>query len=440
MSDALSALSGITSGVPVLGSLGSLVASQLSIASWRGVPFYMLSDDSEAGQRVIKFLFPGRAAADFRWLGPEDGDMHVDGLLIGSDCVRQAARMRAVCQQDGKGTLVHPWWGSFDAVLTEKARFGVSERELGLVHFSAVFQRYQPPIAASPDWFGRLQDQVDGLMAQATSLLGDVFSALDGPLAAYSFATGLLQTASTLWDGLGIGAGGSAAQTAVAPAAAALADTAPVLDSTFPGVVAALLAAPALALATASQVQAVAAVGPGPLADASTAAVDPADAAAALLSVTTGLAAPATAATAGQLIALAAQMQTVAQAAAVGATIPFTSVPDAQAWQEQIDGALGTIQAQASTLARAAPLSAGAAWRTIADTRSAANADILARLVNLPELLSITTDRTLDAWRIALALCGDTPSLMTSAVVDLWRRNAIGNPAIVPAGTYAVLP
>ena len=442
MSDSLTSLTTLTSGVPLLGGLSAALAAQLAMASWRGIAFYMVTGEENAGQRAVKFAYPGRPKADFQFLGGFDGPMLMDGMVIGSDCVRQALKLRAACQKGAKGRLVHPWYGSMDAVLTERARFSFNEQEFGMVRFSATFERYLPVAPPKPDWFGRLQDAVDGLMSQARSLLAQVMGVLSVPLALYSFASGLFQTAVGIWDGLGLGAGGTAVAAATAAGTLALAIAAPPNDDSFAGTVADLLAAPALDLANASQPPEQSAIGAGPTADLSPQAIDPADAAAALLSAAASFASPSL--TAGAVpgvvaIALAAQMQVVAQAAAVGATISFDSTDAAAVWRDQLGTALAALQGQAAQLATVLPLPAGAAWRAIDTLRVAAIADCNTRMVNLPALQSIVTDRSMDAWAIALTLFGDTPELMANAVIDLWRRNALGNPASVPAGTYALL-
>ena len=440
MSGAITTLATLTGGVPVLGGLANLVQGLISAASWRGVPFYLPTSEEAAGQRVVTFRYPGQAQADRQFLGPLDGPIRLDGILIGDDCVRQMAKMRAAIQAPGPGKLRHPWFGQIDAVMTdEAARFNTTEQEFGLIRFSMTVERAAPVTQAKPDFFGQLQDSIDGLMSSATDFLADAMGVLDGPLALFSFASGLLASAAAVWDGLGLGAGGSAVAQAVAPALAALDNAAPPFDAAFAGTVAELLAAPALALADASQPPEQSAIGAGPTATLSAPAIDPADAAPVLLQAAALLAAPAGAAAPIQAIALAAQMQAAGQAAATGATIAFASAEDAAAWRDQLDTAMQGLQAQAAAIAAVLPLSAGAAWRALDVARQLAVADLNTRLVDLPRVQTITTDRTLDAWKIALALYGDTPALMAGAVVDLWVRNRLTNPATVPPGSYAVL-
>ncbi len=456
MSGAITTLASLTSNVPVIGGLAGLVQGLISTASWRGVTFYLPTSEEEVGQRVVKFMYPGQAKADRQFLGPVDGPIRLDGMLIGDDCVAQMAKMRAAVQAPGPGKLRHPWFGQFDAVRTgEPARFSTSEQEFGLIRFTMTVERNTPPAPPTPDFFGQLQDSVDSLMSSAADFLSDAMSVLNGPLALYSFASGLLTTAASVWDGLGLGSagvssgsdttnglvsGGSDVAQAVSPAVLALQTAAPPFDANFPDTVSALLAAPAIALADASQPVEQSAIGAGPTATLSAPAVDPADAASALLQAAVQLAAPAGASAGVQAVALSAQMQAAAQAAATGATIAFTSADQAAAWRDQLDTALTGLQASVAGVAVVLPLTAGAAWRALDATRQLAIADCNARLVNLPTLLLTTTNRTMDAWKIALALFGDTPAAMPAAVVDLWARNQLINPASVPAGTYAVLP
>ena len=437
MSGALTALASLPGGAAggIVGFLDGLV----STASWRGVPFYMLTSEEEAGQRVMKYLFPGAALARFQFLGALDGDMRVEALLIGQASVAAATALRAACQAPGPGMLVHPWLGSINVVLKEPARFAFSEREFGACRVELVFERFAPVPPPTPDWFGQLQDGADALMGQAQSLLGGVLGAAAAPLALLGWAQGVIAQAAVLYGGLGVGAGGSAINAALAPSAAALAVAAPALDASFPAAVAALLAAPPLALAAAATPPDSAAVASGPLLASAPAVPDPALSAAALLTAASGLAAPAGASPQNAAVSLAAQVQAAAQAAALGSTIPFDSAQAAASWGAQLDAGLAGVQAQAARLAASLPLVAGPVWQALATVRKLAAADLTDRATALPSLVSITTDRTQSAWRIALALYGDTPALMTPCVVDLWRRNAIRNPCAVPPGTYQVL-
>lgn len=437
MSDSLSALSTLAGN----SALGRFVIDQLSVASWRGVPFYMKQADAVDGHRAVRFRYPGSKRKDFQFLGALDGPIHVSGLLIGSDCVRQSEKLRKACLAAGPGTLVHPWLGSFQAVLMDEGcRIAFSEDEFLVARIEATFERYLPPTFPAPDWFGRLQDSVDGLMAQARAMLASVMGLAAVPLALYGFASGLLSTAAGLWSGLCSGPSGSAVLAAVAAPIADLVDAAPMPDATFAGAIADLLAAPAIAIAAAGTPLDTPAVAAAAL-DTTVADVLAPDAAAAvLLQAVAGLAPAATANPGIGVIVLAAQIQVAAQAAAVGATIPFGSADAAIAWRLQIDGVLSGLQAQAALLATTLPLVAGPARRAIGDFRVSVAADIAARALNLPGLASITTDRTFSAWRIALAVVGDTPELMTGVVVDLWRRSRVHNPAAMPAGTYAYLP
>ena len=440
MSGALTTLTGLAGSVPGASGLASLVAGLLSAGSWRGVPFYLSTSEEASGHRQVKFLYPGQAQADRQFLGPEDGPMRIDGLLIGDDCVAQAGKLRAVCQAAGPGKLRHPWFGQFDAVLTEELRLSVAEAEFGVVRFTMSVERAKPVTPVTPDFFGRLQDSIDSLMGQATDLLSDALMTASGPLALFSFASGLLTTAGVMWSGLGLGPGGSDVAQATAAAVVALQTAALPFDATFPAAAADLLAAPAIAIADASQPAEQSAIGAGPTAVLSPPAIDPADAAPVLLQAASTLASAAGAPPQVQAIALAAQMQAAGQAVAVGASIGFSSTADqAAAWRDQVDGALQSLQAVAEAVAVVLPLPAGAAWRAIDAVRQLAVADLNTRLVSLPAAQSVTTDRTMDAWKIALALYGDTPALMATAVVDLWARNLLVNPAIVPPGTYAVV-
>ena len=121
----------------------------LADASWNGVPFYMPDSRHSTGRRVQRFFFPGQDTTAFQDLGAFDGPMRVTGLIVGDLYVTAARLLEAALRTPGPGTLVHPWYGDLEMVLTEPAEITFSQKELRVLRFTATFAPFAQPVAQS---------------------------------------------------------------------------------------------------------------------------------------------------------------------------------------------------------------------------------------------------------------------------------------------------
>lgn len=100
----------------------SYLDQQLQEASFRGVPFHVDGAGVEVGRRVQVHEYPQR---DMPWaedLGRATRGFTVDAFVVGPNYVQDAQALIAAAEEEGPGTLVHPWLGSMQVSMKELMR------------------------------------------------------------------------------------------------------------------------------------------------------------------------------------------------------------------------------------------------------------------------------------------------------------------------------
>ena len=87
--------------------------SQLQPASFRCVPFGVLSGTGQFGRRAAIHQYPNRDVSWVEDMGREPRKFTVVGFLIGDDVIAQRDRLIEACERpdDGESQLVHPTYG-----------------------------------------------------------------------------------------------------------------------------------------------------------------------------------------------------------------------------------------------------------------------------------------------------------------------------------------
>lgn len=407
-------------------------------ASFRDVEFHMTRARDETGRRWVKFTFPGRDAAAWEDLGAQDGPITVSGLIIGDDHVFRAKAMQEAAREAGPGTLVHPWLGEMQVVLAQPLVLDWSDREIGLVRFEALFERWEENLPPALDTLGgllaaayRVRSQVRGFLRR---VLAPVRMALGVVSAVGSFATSLSVTVGGLVGGLRNGGGLLASLTAPFIGLGAIGGLA-VDDSYGEGVAERLDAVPAT-IAVAALPAPSPAVAPA-LPVAETVTIGPADGAALLLEMLSAV--PTLTLDAPQPVVAAAQAQVAVAAMEAAARIPFGSREDAADWKGRIDAGLVTAAEAAAVAAQAAPLDGGELWSALQAARAAWAQDMDARIGRLPAVRSVVLGGPVPVLLLAHALAGDDPDQVVSTATDLVVRNRLRLPGAVPPGTLETL-
>jgi prophage DNA circulation protein len=102
---------------------GGLWFEQLQPGSWRGKSFVTEADQTITGRRIALHEYPYRDTVWAEDLGRLPRRFVFTAFLVGDDVYQQRNAMVQACEQVGKGTLVHPTFGSVECVLLD-ARFG----------------------------------------------------------------------------------------------------------------------------------------------------------------------------------------------------------------------------------------------------------------------------------------------------------------------------
>jgi len=114
-------------------------ASTLRRASYRGVSFFVETDDVSTGRRVVVHEFPHRDDPYIEDLGRKANTIQVSAYVTGSNVEAQEAALRAACGMPGPGQLSIPL-GRFLVHCQECSRTFAKDR-LGYVAFSLQFVR-----------------------------------------------------------------------------------------------------------------------------------------------------------------------------------------------------------------------------------------------------------------------------------------------------------
>ena len=410
-------------------------------ASYGGVNFYVLPADIEVGRRTQRFLFPGADGASFQDLGAADGQISVQGFLIGEDYIAQSLALRAAFRRSGPATLVHPWLGTMQVVQDKQQlpKLSFTDKELRVCRFQAVFFPYSPPPQVAPDTLAALELAVGNATADAQGWLAAQLAPAAGTLGAFSYAQGWIASLQAQFGGL-LNTGGSGAIIGPAAGAALAALSAPVsvVNTAWAVATAAALAAVPAAIAAACAPTMPSAVAPGGAVVAALAA-DPGDATAMLLAslagIGTGLNAPAP----GPALAIALTALVLANAAQAASNISYTSQQQAQAQAALLYAAFDAGIASAALAAASAPVLGGAVWRDLLDLKAAVAADMNAVIGRLPPVVVITVPNTIPAWLLAQYISGDNPGAVFATWQDIVARNNIRSPGAVPPGTIEAL-
>lgn len=481
-----------------LGGMSSAIAATLAEAKFRGVTFSMAASEDELGRRVVQMFFPGIDDYAFQDLGQNDGPIHIRGLICGDDYVYRAAQMRAALLAKGPATLVHPWWGELKVRLVgEPARIGFDETQQGVATLQMTVLREPAPKKKSSgflDSLSKLLDKADSMLDQATNIMRQVLSPLlIGVALTRSIENSIAQVAAMFAGLIGDASEpiATACATPLASLSAGIAQPLTNTGTTYADAVTDALVAVPVAIANAVLPAASPAVAPGLSSNgnagvragsgtaggvatlvaatsvnvqdylgqiatrtgggALTLAPTPQAGTALLIAAVQGcLEAGASVAAqpgcdAARAITLVAAVGCMTQAIATTAAIQYASRQDALATRDALVSALdalaaGVVAAAAVTQGNGiAPAAVADLYSAIQSTRAATYADMSAQSGRLPSIVSVTVPREMSVWTLAYALAGDTPDQVATAVADLVVRNAISQPAIVPAGTVDVL-
>jgi len=110
----------------------------LQPASFRGVPFYVESEDLNGGRRLALHEYAGGEATKVEDLGKATEKQDVTAYLLGDIADLKANTLRAACSMPGPGMLVMPLDGGFMAYASGFRRAYERDR-MGYIGFEVTF-------------------------------------------------------------------------------------------------------------------------------------------------------------------------------------------------------------------------------------------------------------------------------------------------------------
>lgn len=408
-------------------------------AAFRGVPFWVINSNHEAGRRAAQIIFAGRDGIYHDDLGVHTGPVSLSALVIGDDYIAQAKRLKRALDAPGPGTLVHPWLGELWVVTNTPANIGFESSALRVATFDMIFEEDAEGASKSGSSLAALTSSIGNLFGIAGNLMSSVMGASSLSLAQWTAGRDLVSEISGI-----IGDQAAARQ----PASVYVPAITPALEiieqavAATPGTDNALacatgMVAAAQALVTAARAPLKAAIGRPvtALQDADNAA-DGADLALQIVSTVASLD---TYATTDKAVAIAAEAAMLAGAVTLVSEISFESRAVAQAWRSRIDDGLAGCLDRIVTVAPAIPALAADLRNVILSVRSAYGRDMSETIGRLPAVMTITPRDTVSGWLLAQHFVGDDPSAVVPFFVDLARRNRLPHPGAIPADPIEVL-
>lgn len=153
---------------------------RLRNATFRGVPFEVESDNGKFGRRLQTHEFPQRDKPQTEDLGRATREFSVTAFVIGADYMERRDALLTALEEEGPGTLVHPWLGSMQ-VNVGPVNLSHSLTNGGMCEFTITFveagELTFPTASVSPG--GQSLAAADDVMAVAESDFLEAFD-VDG--------------------------------------------------------------------------------------------------------------------------------------------------------------------------------------------------------------------------------------------------------------------
>lgn len=178
---------------------------QLQRASFRGVPFYVRSADTEEGRRGVLHEYPLRDEPFVEDMGRKAGEFSLEAFVIGDDYFKARDALRDALKKPGVGELVHPTLGRLKVAQVAPFRFAESLVDEGGVarftlRFTETAENLQP--AAETNTAAVVDAQADAATEAVADEFADKFS-IDGlpdftaadAMALFSDATAAIEAA-----------------------------------------------------------------------------------------------------------------------------------------------------------------------------------------------------------------------------------------------------
>lgn len=393
---------------------------------YRGIPLHLIDTSSEPGRRVLETYFPGVDGAAFDDFGMSAEVISINALQVGDSYKAIAAALRAAFKIPGPGLLIHPFFGPMSVIAVDTPQITLAANELRVVRISASFK-----IARSG-----LGSFLGGLIGGAGGLFGSAALSLVAAIAtnvlsiarirATERSVKLVRTAITSAT-KSAGVSQAAAIPASIPATVSTPDEYGVAISALHETLADVTLTPAVSPAAGY-------VEPQQLSSAERMAIG--------VKISGLLTKNARSAPGHEDIALLLAGAAEALRAAIeqSAYIDYPSRREALATRQTLIGALEELAIGLEPMWDG--LLAGPAadlYRAARNLQSAVSAELDEVIGRLPDVLSISVGRPVNAWLAAQHIYGDTPDRLEGAYMDIVTRNRPQHPSVIMGPSVEVL-
>jgi len=152
-------------------------------ASFRGVEFFVDSHNTGGlGRRLAKHRYPGRPGQYAEDLGAQIRDFRLAAYLIGPDYLDDRDRLIEALDQEGAGTLIHPWLGRLQ-VKVDDSSLSETTREGGMCRFDIAFtpagENKEP--SESPDTRARVRQESAAVRTAVQEVFEEQFDLTGAP-------------------------------------------------------------------------------------------------------------------------------------------------------------------------------------------------------------------------------------------------------------------
>ena len=175
--------------------------STLRRASWRGVPFFVESDDLEVGRRLVVHEFPNRDRPFVEDLGEKAIKYSINAYLASDNLLGQSRALIGACRTRGPGTLVLPVEGS-QLVRCNSCRRSHERDRMGYIAYQLEFVEAGVGLSATPYLLtGRLVGSlVNGAITSLTNGFLQGFNTLRADMWVVASAIAEVQTWAETFD------------------------------------------------------------------------------------------------------------------------------------------------------------------------------------------------------------------------------------------------
>lgn len=169
-------------------------------ASFRGVPFGVVSGELEAGRRTVLHEFPQRDMPYAEDMGAAPHKFTLEAFVLGADYLSRRDKLEKALQNPDPGTLVHPWHGEIEVAQFAPYKVKHTAQDGGMCVFTLSFVRTEKPkspaasvnpglraLLAAQEAFGLAAQALDG----AISLVQQTAYVIDSSVAIFKRAASL---------------------------------------------------------------------------------------------------------------------------------------------------------------------------------------------------------------------------------------------------------